>query len=55
MASRKKMKDIDDRKGSLGFEAKTKWLATTLRQQQAEAPKPDAAIAANLTEHGYGE
>ena len=31
------------------FEDKMKRLAATLRQQQAEASKPDAAIAANLT------
>jgi type I restriction enzyme M protein len=29
-------------------------LATTLRQQQDEAVKLDAAIAANLKELGYG-
>jgi len=29
-------------------------LAATLRQQQAEAAKLDAAIAANLKELGYG-
>lgn len=29
-------------------------LTTTLRQQQAEAEKLDAAIAANLKELGYG-
>jgi type I restriction enzyme M protein len=30
-----------------------KRLATTLREQQAEAAKLDAAIAANLKELGY--
>ncbi len=29
-------------------------LTTTLRQQQGEAAKLDAAIAANLKELGYG-
>jgi type I restriction enzyme M protein len=29
-------------------------LATTLREQQAEAAKLDAAIAKNLEELGYG-
>ncbi len=38
-----------------GFEVKRKQLAGTLRQQQAEAVKLDAAIAANLTELGYGK
>jgi len=36
------------------FEAKMKRLAATLRAQQAEAAKLDAAIAANLKELGYG-
>ncbi len=36
------------------FEEKMKRLATTLRQQQIEAAKLDAAIAANLKELGYG-
>ncbi len=36
------------------FEDKMKRLTATLRQQQAEAEKLDAAIAANLTELGYG-
>ena len=31
-----------------------KRLAATLREQQAEAAKLDAAIAANLKELGYG-
>ena len=31
-----------------------KRLATTLREQQSEATKLDAAIAANLKELGYG-
>jgi type I restriction enzyme M protein len=31
-----------------------KQLTATLRQQQAEAAKLDAAIAANLKELGYG-
>jgi type I restriction enzyme M protein len=35
------------------FEQKMKRLATTLRQQQAEAAKLDMAIAANLRELGY--
>jgi len=30
-----------------------KWLTATLRRQQAEAVKLDAAIAANLKELGY--
>jgi type I restriction enzyme M protein len=30
-------------------------LAAELREQQAEAQKLDAAIAANLKELGYGE
>jgi type I restriction enzyme M protein len=36
------------------FEQKMKRLTATLRQQQAEAAKLDAAIAANLRELGYG-
>ncbi len=36
------------------FEEKMKRLAKTLREQQAEAGKLDAAIAANLKELGYG-
>ena len=36
------------------FEEKMKRLAATLREQQAEATKLDAAIAANLNELGYG-
>ena len=36
------------------FEEKMKRLAATLREQQAEATKLDAAIAANLKELGYG-
>jgi type I restriction enzyme M protein len=36
------------------FEQKMKRLAATLREQQAEAAKLDAAIAANLEELGYG-
>ncbi len=36
------------------FEEKMKRLAVMLRQQQAEAAKLDAAIAANLKEFGYG-
>ena len=36
------------------FEEKMQRLATTLREQQAEATKLDAAIAANLKELGYG-
>ena len=36
------------------FDEKMKRLATTLRQQQADATKLDAAIAANLKELGYG-
>ena len=35
------------------FEEKMKRLAATLREQQAEAAKLDAAIAANLKELGY--
>ena len=31
-----------------------KWLAATLREQQAQVAKLDAAIVANLTELGYG-
>ncbi len=37
------------------FEEKMKRIATTLRQQQAEAAKLDANIAVNLKELGYGE
>jgi type I restriction enzyme M protein len=37
------------------FEEKMKRLATTLREQQAESGKLDAAIASNLKELGYGE
>ena len=44
--------DVED--DGEGFEVKMKRLTTTLRQQQAEAAKLDAAIAANLTELGYG-
>jgi type I restriction enzyme M protein len=36
------------------FDEKMKRLSTTLREQQAEAAKLDAAIAANLRELGYG-
>ena len=36
------------------FEEKMKRLAATLREQQTEAAKLDAAIAANLKELGYG-
>ena len=36
------------------FAEKMKRLTTTLREQQAEAAKLDAAIAANLKELGYG-
>ncbi|BFU94184.1 MAG: DNA methyltransferase [Nitrospira sp.] len=36
------------------FEEKMKRLTATLRKQQAEAAKLDAAIAANLKELGYG-
>jgi type I restriction enzyme M protein len=37
------------------FDDKMKRLAATLREQQAEAAKLDAAIAANLKDLGYGE
>ena len=37
------------------FEEKMKRLAATLREQQAEAAKLDAAIVANLKELGYGD
>jgi type I restriction enzyme M protein len=37
------------------FEQKMKRLVATLREQQAEAAKLDAAIAANLKELGYGQ
>jgi len=37
------------------FAGKMKRLTATLREQQAEAAKLDAAIAANLKELGYGE
>jgi type I restriction enzyme M protein len=36
------------------FQAKMQRLVTQLREQQAEAAKLDAAIAANLKELGYG-
>jgi type I restriction enzyme M protein len=36
------------------FEEKMRRLATTLREQQTEATKLDAAIAATLKELGYG-
>jgi type I restriction enzyme M protein len=36
------------------FEEKMQRLAAQLREQQAEAAKLDAAIAANLKELGYG-
>jgi type I restriction enzyme M protein len=36
------------------FEDKMKGLVAQLREQQAEAAKLDAAIAANLKELGYG-
>ncbi|MHB8480940.1 MAG: N-6 DNA methylase, partial [Vulcanimicrobiaceae bacterium] len=35
------------------FEEKMRWLVATLREQQAEAAKLDAAIAANLAMLGY--
>lgn len=37
------------------FDKKMKRLVATLREQQAEAAKLDAAIAANLKELGFGE
>jgi type I restriction enzyme M protein len=37
------------------FDEKMKRLSATLREQQAEAAKLDAAIAANLKEFGYGD
>jgi len=37
------------------FDAKMKRLTATLREQQTEAARLDAAIAANLRELGYGE
>ncbi|MHC1700110.1 MAG: type I restriction-modification system subunit M [Humidesulfovibrio sp.] len=37
------------------FEEKMKRLTETLREQQAEAEKLDAAIAANMQELGYGQ
>ena len=37
------------------FDEKMKRLTATLREQQAEAAKLDAAIAANLRDLGYGE
>ena len=36
------------------FEVKMQRLTTTLREQQADAAKLDAAIAANLKELGHG-
>jgi type I restriction enzyme M protein len=36
------------------FDEKMRRLTATLRQQQAEAARLDAAIAANLRELGYG-
>jgi type I restriction enzyme M protein len=36
------------------FEEKMRRLAATLREQQQEAAKLDAVIAANLKELGYG-
>ena len=36
------------------FDEKMKRLTATLREQQAEAAKLDATIAANLKELGYG-
>ena len=36
------------------FEEKMKRLVAQLREQQAEAARLDSAIAANLTELGYG-
>jgi type I restriction enzyme M protein len=36
------------------FEEKMQRLAATLREQQAEGAKLDAAIAVNLKELGYG-
>jgi type I restriction-modification system DNA methylase subunit len=36
------------------FDEKMKHLTATLREQQAEAAKLDAAIAANLKKLGYG-
>jgi type I restriction enzyme M protein len=37
------------------FEEKMQRLTATLREQQAEAAKLDAAIAANLNELGFGD
>ncbi len=45
--------DVED--DGEGFEVKMQRLTATLRQQQAEAGKLDAAIAANLKELGYGK
>ncbi len=46
---------IGRRRREIGpFEEKVKRLTATLREQQAEAAKLDAAIAANLKELGYG-
>lgn len=36
------------------FDAKMRRLAATLREQQAEGARLDAAIGANLRELGYG-
>jgi len=36
------------------FDEKMRRLAATLREQQAEAARLDAAIAANFKELGYG-
>jgi type I restriction enzyme M protein len=40
--------------GGEPFDEKMKRLTATLREQQAEAAKLDAAIAANLKELGHG-
>jgi type I restriction enzyme M protein len=45
----RKNETIDDQLGQ-----KMKRLAATLREQQAEAAKLDAAIAAKLKDRGYG-
>ena len=54
MTLQRSWKSFATRHDSEPFEDKMKRLAATLREQQKEAAKLDAIIAANLKELGYG-
>ncbi|HWO42338.1 MAG TPA: hypothetical protein VNO43_11100 [Candidatus Eisenbacteria bacterium] len=53
----RKAKGVSDQVNgaTVGYEAQLWRLVATLREQQAEAAKLDAAIAANLKDLGYGD